>query len=112
MEFISYAEREILENKLSPDAICGREAIERQFPVRVCTKTLYNYIAAGLVRVKNIDLLLRVKRKPTKRHENRKNKRLYGQSIENRPAHIENCQEAGHWEIDTIVGKRRRRRFF
>ncbi len=106
IEFVSYAEKRILEDKLSPDAICGREAIECRFPVRVCTKTLYNYIAAGLLKVKNIDLLLRVKRTTTKRHGNRENKRLYGESIENRPAHIEERQEAGHWEIDTVVGKK------
>ncbi len=66
IEFVTCAEKKILEDKLSPDAICGREAIERRFPVRVCTKTLYNYIDMGLVKVKNIDLLMRVKRKPTK----------------------------------------------
>lgn len=106
IEFVSYAEKKILEDKLSPDAICGREALECRFPVSVCTKTLYNYIDTGLVKVKNIDLLMRVKRKPMKRSENRENKRLYGESIEKRPAYIENRQEAGHWEIDTVVGKK------
>lgn len=106
IEFVTYAETQILKNKLSPDAICGREALEHRFPVRICTKTLYNYIAAGLVKVKNIDLLQRVKRKPSQNSPERKNKRLYGESIENRPAHIDTREEFGHWEIDTIVGKK------
>ena len=32
-----------------------------QFTKTVCTKTLYNYIDLGLLKVKNIDLPLKVK---------------------------------------------------
>lgn len=60
-DFIAYAEKAMLEDKLSPDVICGRAKREGQFAVTVCTKTLYNYIDQGLLKVRNIDLLLRVK---------------------------------------------------
>jgi len=60
-EFIDYAEREILENKKTPDVICGRVKITGEFKEIVCAKTLYNYIDKGLIKVKNIDLPLRVK---------------------------------------------------
>ena len=104
-EFIKYAEKEILENKLSPDAVCGKEKLVNNFKCTVCTKTLYNYIDKGLLKVKNIDLLLRVRRK-TKRDTVRKNIKVLGQSIDNRPTEANTREEFGHWEIDTIVGKR------
>lgn len=50
----------------------------------VCAKTLYNYIDQQLLKVRNIDLLLKVKHKQTVRHS-RQNKRLFGTSIEERP---------------------------
>ena len=56
-----YAEEEILEKKLSPDAVCGYAKKNNLFENMVCTKTLYNYIELALVKIKNIDLPLRVK---------------------------------------------------
>lgn len=103
IEFIEYAEEQILKNKLSPDAICGRAKVKKVFKKIVCTKTLYNYIALGILKVKNIDLPLRVKVK-TKHRRLRKNRRILGESIENRPAVINNREEFGHWEIDTVIG--------
>lgn len=103
MDFIKYAEKEILENKLSPDTICGYAAATKLFDEMVCTRTLYNYIDQCLLKVRNIDLPLRVKLN-TKVHRNRKNRRIFGDSIEIRPEQINDHSEFGHWEIDTIVG--------
>ena len=55
-DFIRYVENAILKDKHSPDAICGRAKRMNLFDVSVCTKTIYNYIAMGLLKVKNIDL--------------------------------------------------------
>lgn len=106
-EFIKHAETEILKNKLSPDAICGEAKKKKKFQTMVCTKTLYNYIDVGLLKVKNIDLPLRVKiaDKPRKC---RKNRRIMGESIENRPEKVNERNEFGHWEIDTVVGTKNR----
>jgi len=104
-EFIRFAENEIINKKLSPDAVCGRAKLEGMFDVTVCTKTLYNYISKGLIKVKNIDLLLRVRRN-THKHRCRINRRILGASIEERPEIVNSRTEFGHWEIDTIVGKR------
>lgn len=104
-EFIQHVEQAILKEKLSPDAICGRAKLKKMFPVTICTKTIYNYIDLGLIGVKNIDLLLKVRRN-TKNHHCRKNRRILGTSIEERPESANNRQEFGHWEIDTVVGKR------
>ena len=48
---------------MAPDPLCGRARLEGNFDETVCAKTLYNYIDQGLLRVKNIDLPLRVRRK-------------------------------------------------
>ena len=104
-DFVCYAEKQILENKMSPDAICGEAKLTGKFNELVCTKTLYNYIDQQLLRVRNIDLPLRVKRKNSICRSNQ-NKRIFGTSIEERPVEINNRTTFGHWEIDTIVGKK------
>lgn len=45
-------------------------------------------------------------RRNTKTKRVRKNKRILGQSIEERPSEVEQRQEFGHWEIDTVIGKK------
>lgn len=57
--FLKYLEKEVLQNKFSPDSICGRAKLQNMFPVILCTKTIYNYIDLGLISIKNIDLPLR-----------------------------------------------------
>lgn len=104
--FLKYLEKEVLQNKFSPDSICGRAKLQNMFPVILCTKTIYNYIDLGLISIKNIDLPLRIRRRP-KKHHCRKNQRILGDSIEQRPQVVNDRQEFGHWEIDTIVGKRK-----
>lgn len=104
-DFICYAQKQILENKMAPDAICGEAKLNGKFQNIVSTKTLYNYIDQCLLRVRNVDLPLKVKRK---HHADRgkQNKRPFGMSIEERPDEIGNRTTFGHWEIDTIVGKK------
>ena len=104
-EFVRYAEKQILENKMSPDAICGEAKMSGRFKELICTKTLYNYIDKRLLKVRNIDLLLKVKRKVNKT-QSKQNNRIFGTSIEERPDEINNRTSFGHWEIDTIVGKK------
>lgn len=71
----------------------------------LCAKTIYNYIALDLIPIKSIDLPLHVRRS-RKKHHCRKNRCLLGESIEQRPQMVNDRQEFGHWEIDTVVGKR------
>jgi len=103
-ELIAFAEEKILgEEKWSPDAVLGYAGRHNLFCHTVCTKTMYNWIDAGLLKVKNIDLLLKVRRKPSKPHRERK--RRLGKSIDERPKEAEAREEFGHWEGDGIVGK-------
>ena len=104
-DFVRYAEKQILENKMSPDALCGEAKLSGKFKKTVSTKTLYNYIDKGILKVRNIDLPLKVKRKRHTSHC-KQNKRPFGISIEERDNEINNRTVFGHWEIDTIVGKK------
>jgi IS30 family transposase len=107
-EFIDFAIDKLQKGHWSPDAICGYAKENKLFQGEmVSTKTLYNYIDLGLLPVKNIDLPLKTKRS-TKQKRVRKNKRLLGKSIEQRPPHIDERNEFGHWEIDTVLGNRKK----
>ena len=75
------------------------------FNKMVCTKTLYKYIDEQLLEVRNLDLTEKMSRRLPK-HAPHKNSRLPGLSIEERPAEVATRKEFGHFEIDTIVGKR------
>src|SRR5690606_35064701 len=105
-EFIQFAVEKMQKDHWSPDAICGYVKAQKQFEnARVCTKTLYRYIDLGLLPVKNIDLPMKVSRN-TKSKRIRQHKKVLGTSIEQRPAHIDEREEFGHWEIDTVLGTR------
>lgn len=103
-EFISDVIKLIKDKKYSVDASIGRLKLENTYINSVCTKTIYNYIDLGLISIKSIDLLLRVRRRK-KRMIIRKNRRILGKSIELRP---DICNEFGHWEIDTVIGSRKK----
>ena len=103
-EFVKYAEEKILKEKLSPDSVVGYVKKHNLFEIMVCTKTLYNYIDKCLIKVKNIDLAQKVRRKP-KRKRSREYRKKLGQSIELRPKIVDGREEFGHWEIDTVIGK-------
>lgn len=106
-EFVEYIERMIIEEKYSPDAVIGRLKLEgNPFKTTICTKTLYNYIDAGLfLHLTNKDLPVK---KDGKKRSYRKTrvalKNLKGTSIEERPKEIESREEYGHWEMDCVVG--------
>lgn len=103
-EFSNRVEELIADEKYSPTAAiaqCKKEGIE----FTVCVTTLYSYIDKGVFgRVTNKELPTKKNKK--KRSYKRVAKRVSkGESIENRPKEIENREEFGHWEMDTVVGK-------
>jgi IS30 family transposase len=104
-KLVEFVEEKILgEEKWSPDAAIGYAKANNLFPDQeFSTKTFYNWIDDRLVRVKNIDLLLKVRRKPKSPRKERKKK--LGKSIDERPTSVETREEFGNWEGDGIVGK-------
>lgn len=105
--FISYVEKHFWEEGWAFDTCVGRAQLTGEFSraAVVCAKTLYNYASLGLIGIKNIDLLEKVKRN-TKEHRNRENKRILGRSIEERPKEIQSRIEFGHWEFDLVIGSK------
>lgn len=105
--FIEYAVSKFQNDHFSFDAICGQAMASNLFSksLTVSSKTLYNYVDQGLLPIKNIDLPLKVKRS-SKRSRVRKNKKILGASIDERAPEVNERTEFGHWEIDTVVGKR------
>lgn len=104
--FIQYVEEQFAKG-WSLD-VCVGKALETKRFCRdqiVCTKTLYNYVDNGLIRIQNMDLPEKLKRN-TKKDRVRKNKRILGDSIELRPQSVELREEFGHWEADTVVGSK------
>ncbi|MBW8347934.1 IS30 family transposase [Bacillus sp. IITD106] len=97
-DFISFAEKKILDDKWSPDAVV--RYAKKYIP---STKTVYNWIDEGKLSVINMDLAMKLRRS-TKTKKSREHKKVLGTSIEERPESIETREEFGHWEIDTVRG--------
>ena len=97
----------MLEEHWSLDACHGFALRNRLFSERdmVCVKTLYNYVDSALLKVRNIDLPLKVRLR-LKRLKNRKNLKKLGSSIDERDIAVEYRKEFGHWEIDTVIGRK------
>ena len=106
-EFIEYLVESIKQEKWSVDETISRAKKQKMFEVIPSYKTIYNYIEKGILQIKNIDLALKVKRK-ARNKIGKKNKKIYGTSISQRPQYIEQRQEFGHWEGDTVQGKKKK----
>ena len=105
LPLINYVESKVKNDKWSPDAAIGRAKLESPEWLTISTKTYYNYIDLGLVGVKPLDLLLKVRRKPKKARIAKRKKQL-GRCISERPEEVNNRQTVGDWEVDTVIGKR------
>ena len=104
-EFIDYVAKHFFEDGWSLDACYGRALIEGEFTRNemVCVKTLYNYVDAGILEIRNHHLPEKLSRS-TKKATNKVNKRKLGRSIEERPEAINTREEFGHWECDLVLG--------
>jgi len=105
--FIRFTVEKVQAKNWSLDACAGYAKANQLYAPSemVCTKTLYSYVKLRLLPIHVLDLPLVVKRKNTA-VKVRKYKRKLGKSIDERPKDIEDREEFGHWEIDTIIGKK------
>lgn len=105
--FIDWVVLQVKEHKWSLDACVGYARKNHLFPEDqiLCTKTLYNELWAGNLPLTAFDVPEALSRR-SKKTGSRKNKRLHGKSIEERPESVSERQVCGHWEIDTVIGHR------
>jgi IS30 family transposase len=105
--FIEYLYTQFFEHKWSIDAVVGYSKVHQLFKPdeMVCTTTLYEYIDQGLLTIKNIDLLEKLGRR-TRKHRITSYNRMLGRGIDERPESVEDREEFGHFELDTVQGKR------
>ena len=104
-----FIERKIADEHYSPAAII-MEIREKGlvFDTTICEKTIYNYVNSGNVflRVTSKHLPERGRRKRKYNHV-RPARDQKGDNIEQRPEHINQREEPGHWEMDTVKGKQK-----
>ena len=105
IDFIKFVDESFKEQCWYLDECYGRAKSEKIFKNTVCTKTLYKYVELGFLKIKNTDLPQKLKRIP-KSTRIRINKRKFGKSISERPENVDFRVEFGHWEIDTVIGKK------
>jgi len=106
-KFVDWMTKQVRERKWSFDACTGYAKREGLFPAEhiPCTKTLYNELWARNLPLAPLDVPEAISRKK-KMHHARKNKHVFGTSIEARPALAAERSECGHWEIDTVIGRK------
>ena len=106
MEFARRIEEIICEDGYSPAAALAKAKSEG-YEFTVCVTTLYSYIDQGVfLNLTNKQLPVKKNRKKRKyRHVEKQARASKGTSIEKRPKEIEDRQDFGHWEMDTVVGK-------
>lgn len=108
VNFIEWVLRLKKENNWSFDACVGYAKRENLFTKEemVCTKSLYNALHDGRLGITLFDMPEVLSRKKSKK-KGRKNVNIFGTSIEERPDYVDEKVEFGHWEGDTVVGKRK-----
>lgn len=107
-KFLDWVVKQFREHDWSLDACAGYALLHQLFTkeAMVCSKTLYNELWAGNSPLSVTELPEALKRKIHKSKVPAQNKRIYGNSIEQRPAIAALREEEGHWEGDTVVGQR------
>ena len=74
-----------------------------------CTKTVYTLIDKGVLPIRNIDLPMKTRIRPLKKHRSDPkgtNAKHLGRSIEERDPSVLSREELGHWEVDLVLGKK------
>jgi len=103
--YADYIEQKIIRDKYSPAAALAA-ARKDGYQTNVCTATLYSYIDKGIfLHLTNKHLWEKSKRRKHGYHPIRRIAHPLLPSITDRPQHITERQDYGHWEMDLVVSK-------
>lgn len=104
-DFVTWMIGHFRKEQWSLDVCVGTARQQGLFPNSAipCAKTLYNAVNAGRLQIKRFDLPEALRRRPQKPRPHRAPK---GRSIDTRPDVAAAKTEFGHWEGDTVVGRR------
>lgn len=107
-ELVKEIEKLIIDEKMSPYAAAEFIKNSGKFKTTISYKTIYNYIDNGLFpNLSNKHLPVKKNGRKQKYDKVRQaNNNTKGTSISERAESIDNREEYGHWEMDTVVGKR------
>ena len=98
---------EKLEEYWSPEQIEGRAALENHGIQVISNKTIYRAIENGVIpKSKRIYLRFKKIKNRKKKADDKRGKLQDTVSIHDRPKEIDERKELGHWESDTVLGKR------
>ena len=107
-KLVNEIERLIIEEKMSPYAAAETIKNSGDFKTTISYKTIYNYIDEGLfpnLSSKHLPVKKETKKRNYDKVRTAINNRK-GISISQRSEEIESREEYGHWEMDTVVGKK------
>lgn len=91
----------ILNKKYSPEA-----ALYKIKDKKMCVKSVYNYVHAGVIKGVTVTSLPYAKPKKKKKVKPEKRPFSRGRSIDERPEYIKHRKEYGHWEMDTVYSSK------
>ena len=104
--FVIWLIDKVRNNKWSIDSCVGYAKLHGMFKGCILsTKTIYNAVWSGTIELSIFELPEALSRK-NKKSRSRRNKRQFGTSIDERPENVSARTEYGHWEIDTVVGRK------
>ena len=102
----NYLGKVLKDGNRSPEAALGEiEAQGMEFDTKISPRTLYRYIDMGFIPgVSNMDLPHKRNKKDKKKKDKpRAARSAKGKSIEERPREVNDREEVGHWEMDTVL---------
>ena len=106
--FVRWMVEMVRTHKWSFDTCVGRARLHNLFLYHTipCTKALYNLLWTGELPLTLFELPEVLSRR--KQGKARISKRLNGISIDLRPAEVDERTQFGHWESDTVIGRKKK----
>ena len=107
IKLAKHIEKEIKENKKSPEVIAEKLKTNKEFKIKICFKTIYNYIEKKILDIERTDLVYgNYDKKENKEESEYIKANKEGKTIHDRAKEINTREELGHWEMDLVEGKK------